>query len=68
MERPFLYLGRLARKTLVIAAWIAGSIAWQEGIFLAEVFAWSGAALLLAVAYYVSVAKLKKLEPQGKSC
>ena len=50
------------------AAWIAGSIAWQEGIFLAEVFAWSGAALLLAVAYYVSVAKLKKLEPQGKSC
>ena len=40
---------------------IAGSFAWQEGVFLAEVFAWTGAAVLLAVSYYISAAKLKKV-------
>lgn len=42
-------------------AFYAGAAAWQEGLFLAEVSAWAGAALLLAVAYYISAAKLKKL-------
>ena len=42
-------------------ALIAGRLAWQEGIFLAEIFAWAGAAVLLAVSYYISAAKLKKL-------
>ena len=42
-------------------AFIAGGAAWQDGIFLAEVFAWSGAAALLAISYYISAAKLKKL-------
>lgn len=42
-------------------AFYAGSVFWQEGLFLAEVSAWAGAALLLGVAYYISAAKLKKL-------
>ena len=42
-------------------AFIAGGLAWQEGVFLAEVFAWTGAAVLLAVSYYISAAKLKKV-------
>ena len=42
-------------------AFIAGGMAWQEGVFLAEVFAWTGAAVLLAVSYYISAAKLKKV-------
>ena len=45
----------------VCFAIIAGFFAWQEGIFLAEIFAWSGAAVLLAAAYYVTVWKMKKL-------
>jgi Na+-driven multidrug efflux pump len=43
-----------------IAFW-AGSRNWPEGLFLAEIFAWTGAALLLAISYYVSICKLKKL-------
>ena len=42
-------------------AFIAGGMVWQEGVFLAEVFAWTGAAVLLAVSYYISAAKLKKV-------
>lgn len=42
-------------------AFIAGGLAWQEGVFLAEVFAWTGAAVLLAVSYYICAAKLKKV-------
>ena len=43
-----------------IAFW-AGNRNWPEGLFMAEIFAWTGAALLLAISYYVSVCKLKKL-------
>ena len=42
-------------------AWYAGSVAWQEGLFVAEVSAWAGAAVLLAVCYYISARKLKTL-------
>ena len=38
----------------VSAAIVVGHIAWQEGIFYAEVLAWAGAAALLAGAYYRS--------------
>lgn len=38
----------------VSAAIVVGNIAWQEGIFYAEVLAWTGAAALLAGAYYRS--------------
>ena len=33
---------------------------WQEGIFLAEVGAWLGAAILLAAAYYHMASRLEK--------
>lgn len=42
-------------------AFYAGAISWPEGLFLAEVSAWAGAALLLAITYYISAVKLKKL-------
>jgi Na+-driven multidrug efflux pump len=35
---------------------------WQEGVFVAEVSAWTGAAVLLAVAYYAAATKLKRRE------
>lgn len=41
------------------AAMIISRSTWQEGIFYAEVLAWTGAALLLGVAYYYHAAKLK---------
>lgn len=41
------------------AAMIISRTTWQEGIFYAEVLAWTGAALLLGVAYYYYAAKLK---------
>ncbi len=37
-----------------------GAIGWQEGLFLAEVSAWLGAAVLLMAAYYSRAFKLKK--------
>ena len=43
-----------------IAFW-AGTKNWSDGLFMAEIFAWTGAALLLAISYYISAAKLKKL-------
>lgn len=42
------------------AAMIIGRTVWQEGIFYAEVLAWTGAATLLAVAYYIRAAGLEK--------
>jgi len=42
----------------VSAAIVVGHIAWQEGIFYAEVLAWTGAAVLLAGAYYRAERKL----------
>jgi len=42
-------------------AFYAGAIGWQEGLFVAEVSAWAGAAVLLAISYYISAVKLKKL-------
>ena len=41
------------------AAWV-GVSGWQNGIFLAEVGAWVGAAVLLAAAYYHSAAKFRR--------
>ena len=37
---------------------IIGVTLWQEGLFLTEVSAWLGAAVLLAVSYYYSAARL----------
>lgn len=42
-------------------AFYAGAMNWLEGLYVAEVSAWAGAALLLAVFYYINAAKLKKL-------
>lgn len=39
-------------------AFYAGSVFWQEGLFVAEVSAWTGAAILLAVSYYICAKKL----------
>ncbi len=39
---------------------IIGFTLWQPGIFLAEVLAWAGAAVLLAVSYYYHAGKLGK--------
>ena len=39
---------------------VVGISAWQEGIFLTEVGAWLGAAVLLGVAYYVMAAGLER--------
>ncbi len=48
-------------------AMIIGSILWQQGVFLAEVLAWTGAAVLLAASYYVHAARLKKMEEFTKT-
>lgn len=37
---------------------VIGITGWQNGIFCAEVLAWAGAAVLLAVSYYVQAGKL----------
>lgn len=42
------------------AALVIGVVGWQEGIFYAEVLAWTGAAVLLAWAYYCHAARLKE--------
>lgn len=41
-------------------AMVIGRIGWQDGIYLAEVSAWLGAAVLQGIAYYYRVAKLGK--------
>lgn len=41
------------------ASMIIGYTLWRNGIFYAEVLAWSGAAVLLASAYYYRAGKLK---------
>lgn len=43
-----------------IAFLTAGFYGWKEGLYLAEVSAWAGAALLLSCAYFVSAARLKQ--------
>jgi len=42
------------------ASVIVGMTLWQDGIFLGEIGAWVGAAILLSVAYYRMAAKLGK--------
>ncbi len=39
-------------------AWIIGMTLWQTGLFLTEVLAWAGAAVLLACSYYYHAARL----------
>ena len=46
----------------VSGAFLVGYSGWQEGIFLAEVGAWTGAAVLLTVSYYYFAARLGKLQ------
>lgn len=41
-------------------AMIIGRTLWREGIFYAELLAWTGAAALLATAYYIRAARLEK--------
>lgn len=42
------------------SAAIIGITLWQMGLFLAEVIAWAGAALLLCIAYYYYASKMGK--------
>lgn len=44
-----------------VAASVAIScILWQEGLFLAEVSAWFGSAVILAISYYKSIKKIRR--------
>ena len=42
----------------VLAAKVLPALLGQTGIFYAEVMAWSGAAVLVAVTYYIRIRKL----------
>ena len=47
----------------VSAALLLPKLVGENGIFYAEIMAWSGAAALLAAGYYIRIRKLKKYLP-----
>ena len=47
----------------VSAALLLPKLVGENGIFYAEIMAWSGAAVLLAAGYYIRIRKLKKYLP-----